>query len=153
MNFWTLSVPDQLLQKYQNKQIAGLSKQRHQIGFRKITSRQEKTWERTKLSNRGKIITQKPETWRIQIAGQDKFMKGSDSEIVLLACYCVNAQLGFQKCFVQTNSWGRWNAAASGKNGRFWCFLAQEIQKTFFPKWGSAQFEFLNSSNPPLPHP
>ena len=48
---------------------------------------------------------------------------------------------------------GRWNATAWGKGDRFWCFLSQEIHNFFFPKWGSAKFEFPHSSNPPLPHP
>ena len=64
-NFWTLPVPDQLLPKCQNENVAGLSNQRHKIRFseivfRKTTSRHGKTWERTKLPNRGKIITEKP---------------------------------------------------------------------------------------------
>ena len=69
----------------------------------------------------------------------------------LLLCEC---PIWFQKnVLFNPNREGRRNATAWGKGGLFWCFLAQVIQKTFFPKWGSFQFKFPHSSNPPIPHP
>ena len=60
-----------------------------------------------KIAEQGKNHNTKTKTWRIQIIGQEKFLKGSDSESFLLSCCCVNAQLGFQKCFVQSKTWGK----------------------------------------------
>ena len=119
-----------------NEQIAGISKQRHQIRFRKTNRRQEKMWERTKLPNMGKIITQKPKTWRTHNAEQEKFLHGSNSELFLLSCYYVNVELGLQFFFVQSKSWGKEKHCRMREKWTFLVFSCPRNSKNVFPKVG-----------------
>ena len=99
---------------------------------------------------REQFWTGKPKLWKEQIAEQGKSWKVQTPNRFCLLAVAWIPNLVSKNILFNPNCEGRWKAAAWGKSGRFWCFLAQENLKTFFQNWCSAQFEIIPTL--PIPH-